>query len=284
MCTKYARLGLVCVCLQFLALSPASGDVLLEDLNSTAQFDLDSQDGLVRWTVDGVDHLAKQWFWYRIGDSGPESSIDTLGPATHKTSDGDWDTGYERLAVRYAGTGLTIALDFVLTGGPAGSGASDLAEVIAIQNTGTQTLDLHFFQYVDFDLNGDPADESVEIRGGNTAVQSDGGSTLSETVVTWMPDHCEAGFYDDTLAGLNNATADDLDDTAGPLHSGNLTWAFQWDITLDEGETYIISKDKNLDAVPEPGCLVLLGMGSVVLALRLKKSTVPQDGSPRRAA
>ena len=248
-------------------LSPASGSVILEDLNSEVEFYLASQDGLMRWTVDGLDHMQQQWFWYRLGDSGPEQSIDALDLKVYKDTDGDLDPGNERLIARYADANETfrITLDFILTGGRDGSGVSDLAEVISIENTGSSTLDFHFFQYVDFDLRGDEHDTSVEIRGGNTAVQTDVGMGLSETVVTWKPDHYQVGYDDDIISLLNDGDPTTLLDVAGALYDGNLTWAFQWDFELAPGQAFIISKDKNV--VPEPTSLAVLALGTFALLL-----------------
>ena len=248
--------------------SAGAAVITLRDLNSEADFDLESSAGFASWRVDGTDHLRKQWFWYRVGD-GPERSLDTLTLDKYKVSDGDMEAGNERLIALYLGSGFSVMVDFILTGGPAGSGASDLMEVITLRNTGRETLDFHFFQYVDFELRGDSRDLSAEIRGGNTAVQKDVYSALSETVVTWAPSRYEVAFYDDTLKKLTDADADDLSNVAGPLGPGDLTWAFQWDVSLKPGQTFIISKDKNL--VPEPGCLLLLGLGGLALVLRRRR-------------
>jgi len=247
----------------------AQATIILEDLNSQAEIDLTSDAGMFRWTVDGIENLRKQWFWYRIGDTGPELPLNALGTPLSKTSDGDLDPGDERLISRYAGSGLTVTIDYVLTGGPVGSGVSDIAEMIVLENTGGDDIDLHFFQYVDFELGGTVDDVAVEILNGNTAVQTDVGTWLSETVVTWMPDYCEAGIGGSILAKLTDADADTLSDNAGPLGPGDLSWAFQWDVELEPGDTFIISKDKNL--VPEPAGLVVLGVGSLVLMLRRRR-------------
>ena len=239
-------------------------------MNSVARFDLESQDGFFDWVVDGRDNLRKQWFWYRVGSTGPEQSLDTLPlAAPPKISDGDLDPGQERVVAKYQGAGFTVGLDFVLTGGPIGSGASDLMEVITIQNTGGETLDFHFFQYVDFNLRGDADDLSAEIRGGNTAIQTDVGAALSETVVTWAPDRCQVDLYDAILDMLTDADDDQLNDDPGPAGPGDLTWGFQWDIDLAPGDTFIISKDKNL--VPEPAGLAMLGLGGLALMIRRRR-------------
>jgi len=52
----------------------------LQDGNSLVTVDVGSQAGVTGWTVDGVDNLRQQWFWYRVGSSS-EASIDTISPA-----------------------------------------------------------------------------------------------------------------------------------------------------------------------------------------------------------
>ncbi|MCK4624105.1 MAG: PEP-CTERM sorting domain-containing protein [Phycisphaerae bacterium] len=247
-----------------------AADVVLTDRNATATFDLESSAGMKGWTVDGTDHLFQQWFWYRIGNAGGESSIDTLGLDIGWPTDTDGDGQCEHLFVRYvdqAGN-FKIEIDFELMGGTNGSGTSDLAESISIINTSATTLDFHFFQYCDFDLNGTLVDERVEITGGNTAIQENLGYTIAETVETPLANHYEVGVYNGTLASLSDALPTTLGDVAGPLTNADLTWAFQWDFTLAPGGTFIISKDKLI--VPEPATLCLLGSGLLVLLRRRK--------------
>src|SRR5258707_9537392 len=59
----------------------------LSDKNSSATIDPSSQNGMFNWTVNGVNQLAQQWFWYRVGSTGPESSINTLSLLSATASD-----------------------------------------------------------------------------------------------------------------------------------------------------------------------------------------------------
>ena len=123
-----AALAVACLAVGFAI--PAQASVILQDLNSKAEVDLTSGAGVYSWTVDGIENLRQQWFWYRVGTVGPELPLDTIGQPVVKTSDGDWDPGDERVIARYAnptGGGLVVTIDYILTGGPVGSGASDMA-------------------------------------------------------------------------------------------------------------------------------------------------------------
>lgn len=228
------------------------------DLNTSVSVNTSSQAGMFNWTVDGQAQLFQQWFWYRVG-SGAEASIDTLTAAA-----GTGQLG-RNIAANYTGAGFTIEVSYLVTGGTAGSGTSDVAETIRIVNTSGQSMDFHFFQYSDFDLCGTTEGDTVSFTNANTVQQSDvSGCHLSETVVTPVASHHEAGIFANTLNSLNNGTATTLNDSnsAGP---GDGTWAFQWDVTLaasGQGSSFIISKDKHLSpAVPEPASLLLFGSG-----------------------
>jgi len=230
--------------------------VVLSDLNSSVGIDEASQGGLSSWSVDGTDQLFQQWFWYRVGNTGPESSIDTL------TLNNTTLYGNRGVSLEYSGSGFDMTVDFILTGGTAGSGVSDLAENIRIVNTSGSNLDFSFFQYSDFDLGGAGGD-TVEQSNANTVRQWDGVVSLQEeTVGTPAPSHIELANFAQTLNSLNDTFTTTLDDTSGPI-SGDVTWAWQWDLNIASGGSALISKDMQLSvsAVPVPAAVWLFGSG-----------------------
>ena len=228
------------------------------------------------WTVDGVNQLFQQWFWYRTGSSGPQFSIDTLGLSSSS------QVTPSEASVTYSGSsGLTIQVTYSLTGGALLSGAADLGESIAITNNGPSSQDVHFYQYSNFTLdtptsNPGAAQDTVQFQNGNAVDQSNGGETLAETVITPKPNFRETGFVPDLLNEISNDPAYQLnevnDNTAdvakGP---GDVSWAYEWDRTIAPGSTFIISKDKSLSGVlqpvPEPSSLVLVLAGFLSVAV-----------------
>jgi len=244
------------------AVSPTGAAIItLEDANSTAVWDLYSSAGQMDWTIDGVDHMGQQWFWYRVGSSDREYSVDTLTPGTPTTVDTNGSGKNNLLFVEYTSeaSSFTVSLTFLLTGGTTGGGNSDIMESIKVVNTGSESLDFHLFQYCDFDLTATPDNDTVRISGGNTANQTDPAHVVTETVATFKPDHFAVGEQPDIRDLLEDAAPTTLGDDAGPLGPGNVTWAFQWDKTIAAGGSLLISKDKNV--TPEPATLGLMGVG-----------------------
>ena len=267
--TGLALIAMVCLAA---AVTPAWGTSIytLEDGNSVTHVSVGNQGpGMASWVVNGVNQLSQQWFWYRVGN-GPEQSLDRLNLVFARASDTNENAGYDVLELKF-GTGqdtatssYLVTVRYSLMGGQAGErNVSDLGEQIMIENRNAGSLDFHFFQYSNFDLGSTPADDWVSIagQGHNTATQRDSElHVMTETVVSPAPSHFEAALAGVTLAKLQDGVAGDLSDTAfaGP---GDVTWAYQWDFTLGNGQSFIISKDKNMMELPEPVTMAGLFLG-----------------------
>jgi len=257
--------------LQLGSLQSRAAITTLSNNNSVAMVDPTSQAGMMYWAVQGQSQLNQQWFWYRVGNN-PEQSINTIGAPTLTMN------GTRGLTALYTSPGqFSVQIDYLLTGGATvavGQNAvSDMAETITLNNLSGNPLDFHFFQYSDFNLGGGASD-TVQLGKNlfnlyNEAVQYKTGIGLTETVTAPGANHGEVGLVGATLGKLNNGTADNLNDIAGPL-TGDVTWALQWDVTLNG--SYIISKDKNLNVViqpvPEPSTMAIVGLGLAGMAVR----------------
>jgi len=242
--------------------------VTLIDGNSKAEVDTGSQAGMSQWLVEGQNQLAQQWFWYRVGNTA-ESSIDTIGAPLINV------VNPRSFSVTYANAQLAIRVEYTLTGGLPGSGISDIGETIRIDNVSSAPISLSFFQYSDFNLLGTPNDSSLQLGKNllgryNEATQTDGLFSFTETVATPGAMRGEAAFAGVTLAKLNDNVADNLSNAEGPIGPGDLTWAFQWDFTIQPQRSVVISKDKYLSVpeVPEPSAmtLALLGFGLAIMS------------------
>jgi hypothetical protein len=241
----------------------------LGDGNSTATFDNES--GQYSWIVDGEEQLYAQEFYFRLAGYNDEVNINTLtllGQAITDTNTFS-DDRVDSISSLWgdSASGLEIETTFTLRGGTDGSGVSDLAEQISLTNNGNETIVLSFFQYVDFDLGDDSSDDSGMILDGNIAQQADDDFYLSETVVTPMPDAFQMGSYTEMSDLWENGVVDDLNGNSS--YEGDVAWAFQWNITLEVGDSFLISKDKSI--VPAPGSLALLA-GAGLLSSRRRRA------------
>jgi hypothetical protein len=254
-----------------------AGTISLTDGNSQVTLDPSSPAGVSGWTVDNVNQLFQQWFWYRIGSSGPQFSIDTLGLSSSA------QVTQSQASVTYSGSnGLTIKVTYSLEGGAQNSGAADLGESISITNTSSSSQDVHFYQFSNFTLDtpttsSSAAQDIVQFQNSNAVDQHNGSETLAETVITPKPNYRETGFVPNLLNEITNNPAYQLNEVnnnspdvaKGP---GDVSWAYEWDRTIAPNSTFIISKDKALSGVvqqptPEPSTLVLLTAGVLSLAV-----------------
>lgn len=239
----------------------------LTDANSTAVFaDLTGFGGGAYqngWEVDGISQLFTQDFIFNFRDGNGSQFLDNFAGAASLFNTNS-DPGLDTLNVEYANVnGLAVETTFILRGGSANSGRADLAEIIRLVNNSGSTMSFSFFQRVDLDLNGDTFDASATIVNANAVQQVDGIFGASETVNTPAP---TIG-----MVGSPSAVSDaififeQLDGTAF-ASNGDLGWAWQWDITLNPGDTFLISKDKSI--TPAPGTLALLGFGGLAASRR----------------
>ncbi len=261
-----------CVALYFSGTVFAAPVTILTSGNSTVSIDSGTQTGMNSWIVDGQNQLNQQWFWYRVGSSGPEASIDTISaPVVNLLSP-------SVMTASYMNSQFKVSVLYSLVGGAVGSGVSDVTEQISIQNLSGASLNFHFFQYADFNLGGSPNNDSASAtkagKGYNSIDQRDGFCYVSEnvdTVVSQSANEAQVATDNSLLMSLNNTTPTTLNNnTSG---SGNIKWALEWDKTIAAGGTMIISKDMNIAGVipvnvPEPSVLSIFGVAVISYGIR----------------
>jgi MYXO-CTERM domain-containing protein len=248
--------------------------VTLHDGNSSASVNLGSQAGMSQWMINGQNQLNQQWFWYRVGNSSGQHSIDTIGGLTHVENANSVDATYNH-------GDFSIELTYTLSGGAAGGNdwTSDITENITINNLTGSTLDFHFFQYSDFALAGSTGGETASIfqNGGffSRAKVVKAANQLSETIDQPLANRAEADLASNTRDRLNGGFYN-LNNVlnSGPDATLDATWALQWDFTIDPNGSVDVIKDKKLSVapVPEPGAVSFALLGLAAFFLRRNRS------------
>lgn len=269
--------GLAALVVMFAARPSNASVITLTNGNATVKIDSESSAGLYDWRVDGFDLATQQWFWWCIGDTGPEAPISSLTPTAPQY------TGTKEVLLTYTEARFTLTLSYDLTGFPAGTGVSDLEAVVSVRNDSGSPLDFHLFTYADFRMPGSPADDTAEITGYNYAEVDQGdyyvGCSISVSgngSTGYTADRVRAALTTDSpslLASLTDGGPTDLDDTddsfAGP---GNVAWAMQWDRQIATGQMLTVQHDISTQ-VPEPTTLALLALGGLTFAARRRRAT-----------
>ena len=257
-----------------LSLGASAQDITIANKNSSLDVNTNTSAGVINWNVDDVDYAKNQWFYYRVG-SGPESPLQSItsSPAVAITS----LSSFARLNLTYANSSYSVLTSLRLTGNTPGSGRSQLNEDITVSNLSGSPLDLHFFQYSDFDLFGTTGGQSVQFYQNSAnnqyykAVQNDGTRTVTETVnSTIFPiGHFEAALFNDTLSSLTDGTPTTLNDVTS-AGVGDVSFSYQWDVTLAPGASFQLSK--LIEIVPEPSSMAILALAGISMTLYRRRN------------
>lgn len=266
-----ARLGVVVLALLAMLGSASEAQIMmLQDLNSTVMVNpgLPGQPLMSQWDVNGVPQLSPVGgvdYYFRVGSTGPEAQLNTLPLAgVHLSNSNPFtDPRNDTASMLYSTGTFNVELKVSLQGGLGNSKWSDVAHQLRISNTGPEALDFHLFQYADFNLGGTPLDTGV-IYSPDEILQSDasGGWQVSVSeIVTPDSSHWEIANAPTLWPSLNNSTTTVLNDSTGPI-SGDVEYAFQWDLVIQPGASFLLSKDMLI--IPEPSSIALLGVISGV--------------------
>ena len=260
------------------AVVPSKADVYtIGTKNTSLQIDLAS--GITQWTVDGVNQLNLQSFYYSVG-ANPVASIYGIGlPSAPTITTNGFVLQTVTLNTSYADSIVSVGTRFALQGYATGSSQAKLTQTLTINNLSSTAQVFHFYQYSDFDLGGVSGDQNVQFfdRGSGLYYQvvqtaatgmiltglvssvSGGTDTLSEV---------QAGLFDGNKFGLDSGGLVTLDNTlaAGP---GNTVYAYEWETTLAAGASITVSEIQTV--VPEPSSVALVASGMLVLGLSCRR-------------
>ena len=244
----------------------------LIDGNSQALVDSTSDHAMYSWTVDGVSELYRQNFWYRTGSSGTQTPVYYLNNVKNT------QTSANSATTENANNKLDFTTTYTLEGGSDGSGSATILESFTVKNLSASAVDLHLFQYVDFDLDGSYEGDTLQL--GKTgalftsAAQSKGDVVATETLGV-AANHGEVGLDNLVYNQLASSHPITLTDTTGPVGPGDAAYAFEWDVTLAGDASFTITLQKSIQVVqtvPEPSALALASLGLVSFIWRRRSS------------
>ena len=220
---------------------------------------------LSNWTLNGVDELNQQWFYYSIG-SGPVESIDTISPFTTTSDSGSSLSGI------YSNSAVKVTTTFSLGGNASGA---ELNTSIAIQNVSGTAETLHLYQFSDFGLGGTSSGQNVQFLETTlpfAMIQTGPGAqlngSLSATKTGGLASVEEmAGLYNSAQFGLTSGdpNAPLFNDSSLSAIGNNVDFAYEFDATSVANLGAITVSE--LQGVPEPSSVALLAAGSVAVAL-----------------
>jgi hypothetical protein len=254
-----------------------AANVILTDGNSSVTLDPTSSAGISTWSINGQNQINKEWFWFRNGSSGGQSSIDSLGTPTIALFDTNGNGLKDKAMLTYGPTnGIQISLTLSLTGGLTGTDTSDLHENLIITNKGTSTVNYHFFEYANFNLGGSTTGENVSIANNNTATETGNGLQV-QTVVSPKASEYEANLFPSLLNHINSSTSYTLADVSS-ASNGDGEWGFEWDASIPACGSLPIAVDGGFSKsvvtpVPEPaGAIGIMALAGVCVMRRRRSA------------
>ncbi len=262
---RSSRLFTTCLLAACLFAGAAHGHIFsLTDGNSSATVENDRIDAMSDWTVDGQKQLFMQSFWYRIGNSGGETPINGMPLfAANQPSANNASAVYQN-------SQLNIQVSYTLTGGAPGSGASTIHEQVTIKNISGASLNLAFFQFVDFDLNGSPGGDTAVLTGSvgawTGAKQNKGTIRFAEVGVNPFANFGQVTAGDALINALKDGSPTTLNNLNGPV-TGDAMIALEWTRLLASGASLTLIFDKSV-SVPEPSAISLGLLGLIACGTR----------------
>lgn len=241
--------------------------VTLTDLNSTLDLNLTTAIHN-NWDVDGQGvSLFESRYFLRVG-GGTNDPVAALGGNTNSV------LAPNVARVGFAGAGVQFELTSILKGGAAGSFSSGHAEVVRISNLTGAPITVSLFQYNDFDLNSTAGGDRAMLTSPVGMMQWEGTAMVNQNVTARVAPRWMIGSWP-TVGAFIAGTTNNLPNATSPLGPGDMTYAWQWEVTLaparTPGSTFVMSSDKVFQTVPEPASMLALGAGLAAVAARRRR-------------
>ena len=259
--------GLPSAILTIVAVPAIASNTTLSSGDATAT--IDSTQGATGLTINGISELSLNEFFYRLGNGS--GTITPITP-TNEVSNIDGLGTFT-----YSDSNISATIVYDLDGG-SGTDPAQFDQVLTLTNNTGSTQPIQLFDYTDFDLGGESANQSAEASGSpvNTIdQQNQEGTSASDSVGqqnTVAPSDYEITNSGALLTSLQNSTLTSLNNTT--TSPGDINWAFEFDDSVGATDQMQVSLDSNI-TVPEPASAAIASTSlSSLLLLRRRKRAV----------
>lgn len=219
-------------------------------------------------TLGGVDHGFNSWWWFR-------QPGDTREFAFNSSGGGATSTGFSATNAATAGQVGTMTqfypnfradLEYFVQ--DTGFEAGFLRMTMTITNLTNSQLSINTFNTMDIDLGGTAGGDSATLSAPNLIRITDG-------TTPWIGEYsgvnangwAVAPFGGSSVTSLmTNTAVNNFTNTGLPFGPGDITAGFQWEFSIDPGQS--VSVVATFSVVPAPGTLALLGFGGLLAARR----------------
>jgi len=201
--------------------------------------------GIMEWFIrygsedtDVYSPMWREWFWFRIGDTGKQISLDKL-PVS-----GAYNADSSAVTLTYTDTQsrFKAIVTVQVVGKPEYNYNSTINKNMTIQNMTQSDLDFHLYSYNDLDVSEIGTDNIAIIKGERAIQTGLDGRTFIQTS-SLKPSHFDIDtLYTDPGSSLdlleNGEDPLALSDYSGPFpENGDMQFVFQYDLKIPAGES-----------------------------------------------
>lgn len=176
------------------------------------------------------DHVYQQWWWYRIGSTGPETALPTPTMQSYMGNTATLD---------HTTASFTSQLTVTLADGVA-SAAGSAVQAMTVTNVTAAPIDLHLFCYIDFDVLGSAGDSAAFVAGDTDHIRVTDATGAYSDFLGVDADAYQVTTFAGLRTQLNDAATTNLANTGVPFPAADFTGGFQWNRTVAAGESVTV--------------------------------------------